>query len=104
MIARVFITEFIPKPQNPAWDMRKGLDAKCTSSEVMNIEAEDIIAQVADGKAAIYKATMTAIKHSDFALKSSTEISSLIRAGFTVYTVNTTDYRSIKNLYERTYA
>jgi hypothetical protein len=104
MVTRVFTTEYVPEPQNPKQDMRKGLDAVCTKNEVWNMEAETICAKIADGKAAVCKATMTAIKHCDFALGTSNKISSLIKAGFTVYVVNTTDYRKIKNLYERTYA
>ena len=73
-------------------------------SEVWNMEAETIIAEIADGDATIYKSTAYAIKDNDFEAKDAMKIDALVRTGFTVYVVNNTDYRKIKNMYERTYA
>jgi len=72
-------------------------------SEVWNIEAEAVCAKIANGNAAIYKTTMYAIKDNDFEAKDAMKIDALVKTGFTVYVVKNTDYRKVKDMYERAY-
>ena len=69
-----------------------------------DVEAEALCDAIADGKGAVLKATAYAVRNSDFTLYTSSKVSTYLALGFTVYVVNNSDFRKIKNLYERTYA
>ena len=82
-----------------------GISNACyVDSEEWNMEAETICAKIADGKVTVYKAQASAIRNNAFEAEDAMKIDTLIKAGFIVYMVNTTNYYKIKNLYERTYA
>lgn len=71
---------------------------------VYDVEADAVCNAIANGKGAVLKATAYAVRNSDFTLDTSSKISTYLALGFTVYVVNNSDFRKIKNLYERTYA
>lgn len=69
-----------------------------------DVEADAVCNAIANGKGAVLKATAYAVRNSDFTLDTSSKVSTYLALGFTVYVVNNSDFRKIKNLYERTYA
>ena len=84
--------------------LHKVSNACYEGSEVQKVDAEAVIMEIASGKAVAYKATTQAIHDNYFEAEDTTQIDAFLKRRFTVYVLNSTNYRKVKNLYERTFA
>ena len=84
--------------------LHKVSNSSYEGSEVQKVDAETVIMEIASGKAIAYKATTQAIHNNHFEAEDTTQIDAFLKRRFTVYVLNSTNYRKVKNLYERTFA
>lgn len=84
--------------------LHKLSNSRYEGSEVQKVDAETVIMEIASGKAVAYKAMTQAIHDNYFEAEDTTQIDAFLKRRFTVYVVNSTNYRKIKDLYERTFA